>query len=367
MVGEVLAARVRVVISSGLVDLNALIKQATVRRNIVVQLIRMHRDAKHPDYKVDLRSVEERAKELAPTDEPTIPNGLTEILASEEEEDIPFLGTDKAATPAERIYDPEGLEKELDRARPLLLMPQRDSDATKDVEASRINAFANFSELELRTGSNLIDQFDTMYIPRVFNTTLPWCVGGPDFLNELRYRRKNSDAPQLSIHAFDAMMACRVEGQMRQDWDFSPGLRSLSFATKVNQGMSMSIRRALRRGGDVSSSAQDLGEATSRIYKLLWEGQYLDGNGIRRQMKGDISKVSQIIGLSAEEKALLQNYHFMSSRIPGCRQIRRSIRHVVFSSRVFYGLPVFLPLRQASDTQDSLYVCIVDAAATLHI
>ena len=58
VMGEVLAARVRIAISSGLVDLNALIKQATVRRNIVVQLIRMHRDANHPDYKVDLACVE---------------------------------------------------------------------------------------------------------------------------------------------------------------------------------------------------------------------------------------------------------------------------------------------------------------------
>ena len=45
--GAVLAARVRISISVGLVDLNRLIRQATVRRNIVVQLIRMHRDAGH--------------------------------------------------------------------------------------------------------------------------------------------------------------------------------------------------------------------------------------------------------------------------------------------------------------------------------
>ena len=50
MQGAVLAARVRISITAGLVDLNRLIRQATVRRNIVVQLIRMHRDAGHPDY-----------------------------------------------------------------------------------------------------------------------------------------------------------------------------------------------------------------------------------------------------------------------------------------------------------------------------
>ena len=49
--GEALAARVQIQIQAGLVDLNRLIKQATVRRHVVVQLIRMWRDAGHPDYK----------------------------------------------------------------------------------------------------------------------------------------------------------------------------------------------------------------------------------------------------------------------------------------------------------------------------
>merc|ERR1712185_111415 len=41
---------------------------------------------------------------------------------------------------------------------------------------------------------------------------------------------------------------------------------------------------------------------------------------------------------------MIQNYHFMSTRVPGSRQIRRSMHHVVFSSRVTYGLPVFVTL-----------------------
>ena len=340
--GEVLAARVRIVITAGLIDLNALIKQATIRRNIVVQLIRMHRDARHPDYNVDMSAVEEESKKLAPTDEATIPNGLAEVLNYQESEDIPFLGVDKVATPAERISTQSHLAEQMDRARPLLLMAQRDSDAMKEVEASRINAFANFSDFELRVGSNLIDQFKTPYLSRVFNITLPWCVGGPDFPNKPRYRRKFLDAPGVSLHTFDAMMACRCEAQIRQDWDFSPGLRSLSFATKVNQGVSMSITRALSRDKDDSLSAQQIGKACARIYKLLWDGEYEDSSGRRKQIKGDISKISQIIGLTSEEKALLQNYHFMSSRLAGTRQVRNSIRFLVFSSRIFYGIPVFI-------------------------
>ena len=61
-------------------------------------------------------------------------------------------------------------------------------------------------------------------------------------------------------------------------------------------------------------------------------------------MRGDISKITRIIGLRNTEKALLQNFHFMSSRLPGTRQVRNSIRHIIFSSRIFYGAPVFMTL-----------------------
>jgi len=50
------------------------------------------------------------------------------------------------------------------------------------------------------------------------------------------------------------------------------------------------------------------------------------------------------IGLTATQRALVQNYRFMSARIPGTRQVRRSINHLVFSSRIVYGLPVFITI-----------------------
>ena len=87
VVGEVLMSRVRLSITSGLVDLNKHMKQATVRRDIVVQLIQMHKDAGHPDYQsVNMQQVAEQAKQLADTDEPTIPAGLLDILDIESDE-----------------------------------------------------------------------------------------------------------------------------------------------------------------------------------------------------------------------------------------------------------------------------------------
>ena len=77
----VLASRVRITIAAGLVDANRLLKQTTVRRHIVIELIRMRRNMGHPDYrKVDMRSVIKEAKELTPSNEPAIPSGLVEFL-----------------------------------------------------------------------------------------------------------------------------------------------------------------------------------------------------------------------------------------------------------------------------------------------
>ena len=86
----------------------------------------------------------------------------------------------------------------------------------------------------------------------------------------------------------------------------------------------------------------DKGEATARIFRLLRDGEYLDGAGRRYKVHGDVSKITQMIGLSPTEKMLLRNYHFMSSRLSGTRQVRRSINHLLFSARVTYGTPTFI-------------------------
>jgi len=84
--GEILATMVKLQIYSGLVCLNKHIKHATVRRNVVVQLIRMFKDSGHPDYQhPKMRDVAFKAQELADTDEPSVPHGLAEVFDSEAE------------------------------------------------------------------------------------------------------------------------------------------------------------------------------------------------------------------------------------------------------------------------------------------
>ena len=180
--GTVLTARVRVSMTAGLVDLNSILREATVRRDVVVQYIRLMKDKKHPDYRhIDMAAVERKAAEMLLTPD-NIPSEIVDLLDElPEEDDEPFMGVDKAATPAERVYGENDLARNMRRARPLTMTAQRDSDVNKDVEGSRTSALSRFADMSLQVGSTLEQQVVSSYVPRVFSAALPWCVGGPDF------------------------------------------------------------------------------------------------------------------------------------------------------------------------------------------
>ena len=221
------------------------------------------------------------------------------------------------------------------------MLAQRDSDANKRIEESRNNALATVASVDIQTGSNLEDQFQTDYIPRVFNVTFPFCVSGPDFKNSRRLRRQVGESAFLDLDNFTAMCSQHVEAQMRWDWDLNPGLWSLAFASKVNLSVSMSYNRVLRRHAYMGEEEElGIGQAAQRIYHLLWHGEYWDEARQQRvPMQGKISKLRDIIGLGQKEKTMIDNFRFMSSKIAGTRQIRRNINHIVFSSRIVYGNP----------------------------
>ena len=85
-------------------------------------------------------------------DEPQIPPDILSVLQEESATDL-YAGVDKAATPAERLPSTEALARDLDRARPLYLVAQRDSDANKSVSGSRAHAWDEIAELNLATSS----------------------------------------------------------------------------------------------------------------------------------------------------------------------------------------------------------------------
>ena len=198
----------------------------------------------------------------------------------------------------------------MERARPLILAPQRDSDAQKDVETSRFNALASVTTMTTGAGSSLLEQFNTTYIPRVFNLTLPRQAGGPDFRGQgRRWRRHFEDAPHLELATYAAMMVRRSEARVRWDRDLNPGLQSLSFAPKVNLSVGIALRKCvnkLRESHDAPADTE-VGAALKRLYELLNEGEYFDDAGKRVPIRRDISKLHKVIGLSPLQQAILRN------------------------------------------------------------
>ena len=150
-------------------------------------------------------------------------------------------------------------------------MSRLSEDRLQNVPASQLSAFSDTSTLNLRTGSNLIDQFKSEYIPAVFGLTFRWRVGGPDFTGgRTRYRRSLvENAPFVSLKEFTSMTVARVESQFRLDWDLLPALYSLNFASEVNLSTSLAIKRCLKRGNYNPEEHVDVGKAAMKIYRIL--------------------------------------------------------------------------------------------------
>ena len=345
--GEVLSAIVKVRVTHGLIDFSKYLKDATVRRQIVIDLVRMLKASGDEDYAdQDLEVVKGRAYELAKTDDPSIPDGIMDMLVEQrldEDGKLADLSTDKAATPAERPRNAAELAEHMAQLRPNILFVQRDSDALKNVEASRKVAMDEqvCPELHVQVGSKLIDQFQGGYIPRVFKLTFPWRVGGPDLYNRSRLRR-SPDAPAVSLDMYTAMLARRVEGQLRMDQHLLPAVWSLCFATKVNTFSNIAMQKNMAPGRYEDGDETNIGKHTQAIYHMLHKGNYTDSDGKQKPIAGDLSKLLQATNITQQQKSLLQSYHFMSARLPGTRQLRRGINHRLFSAQVFYGLPIFM-------------------------
>ena len=64
--------------------------------------------------------------------------------------------------------------------RPQHIVAERDSDAGLDVNASRGQAFGEFSHLVVQTGSELIDQWKSEYLCAAMPFTMALPVGSYD-------------------------------------------------------------------------------------------------------------------------------------------------------------------------------------------
>ena len=78
-----------------------------------------------------------------------------------------------------------------------------------------------------------------------------------------------------------------------------------------------------------------------RICKALY-GKYTAANGKLMEVRGDMTKLRFVPGLSAAAKRLLQNIEHTSRKLPGTQETRRLMRFDTHAYRVRYGVSLFV-------------------------
>ena len=88
---------------------------------------------------------------------------------------------------------------------------------------------------------------------------------------------------------------------------------------------------------------ENMSRAAEGLYKALQYGFYKEGDR-RIAIAGRVDKLPLCDSLKVEERAVLRNFLFMSSRLSGTRQTRRQMRYLVFSACIVYGVPVWVTI-----------------------
>lgn len=222
---------------------------------MVVNLILDMRRAGHPYFaQIDVAEVHLRAATLPENGVP--PEVLTIITTLDDSHDK--LSPQKAAAPTDglRAISSAGAQFAAQRPRAAVPEGQSNQDATQSCKAALkdlSDALAtdtskhkdeSLRTLEVRTGNNLMDQFQQAYFAIAFCFCFQYATAFPDVSNTTQQhladtekqimRRRKEDAPEISIHAWASAMQRRIEAQFRRDWSFGFTLWNYLFRTMVN-------------------------------------------------------------------------------------------------------------------------------------
>ena len=119
---------------------------------------------------------------------PFVPDKIRE--ASEKAHQAKLTGAsliyDKNATPAESVEGVQNLERTL---RPLSLVANRSSKGATVTHEEHGNVLARYQNIEIQSGSTMMDQFHALYLGPAHPYTLPVAVGGYDVPRRARWRR----------------------------------------------------------------------------------------------------------------------------------------------------------------------------------
>ena len=90
-----------------------------------------------------------------------------------------------------------------------------------------------------------------------------------------------------------------------------------------------------------SMTPMELEEGAVSLCKAL-SGHYKDTSGRLQPVKGDMSKLQWVPGLSRAAARLLKNLQSTSRKVPGTQEVRRQMRFGTHANHGRYGVPIFI-------------------------
>ena len=201
----------------------------------------------------------------------------------------------------------------------------------------------------------------------------------PEWAKAPRYRREK-DAPRVEADSWVRLMSRRVEAQLSRDWAFgfvswnyifrsTINLSRTFFAyqhkvdaeqynssrskeascesrldnnqTSVGSAPASTHCREQEEHAHTTFTPDMFKEGAKQLCKALW-AKYKDLDGKMQAVKGDMTKLRYVLGLTKAAKKLLQNIEHTSRRLPGTQEVRRLMRFNTNAMRIRYGVPIFV-------------------------
>lgn len=343
-----------------------MMRVAKPRKNsqvVVGLIVDMHRLG-HPSYaNLDEDLVRERAKALP--EEGVPPEVLKVLPRLDGAQDK--LQPQKAATPC------DGMEPTLEAGQTFAAQRGRaivaEGLSRQDANEIAVSALQNMTEevmtkaekeaaaagqtLEIRTGNKFLDQFQPYYFAEAFPFCFKYATACPDVANttkqqmeeQERQSRRKADAPKVGIEDWAAAMARRVETQFRRDWTFSFTVWNFLFRTMVNLQKNTymyAVPDSTVKGNKRMLTNKEILDGGKEVAQKLHHGLYTDITGELKPVKGDLSKVPHVPGLSNAARMLLNNLECRARNIPGTHETRKTMRHQTHANRICYGTALFV-------------------------
>jgi hypothetical protein len=343
----------------------------------------------HPSFaNLEDTAVRDRAAQLP---EDGVPPEVLKIIQEDlGGDDAPFdskLMPQKAATPCEapeRDLAAAGATFAAQRPRAVVAEGQDQHEAHEAAKLALENLVAELKSdgvkkgletYEVRAGNQLIDMFRPSYWAMAFCFLFKHATAGPDVVNTVKTKedgmepskrkKGNKQAPEVNIQAWAGAMQRQAASQFRRDWNFSPALQNYLFRTNINlqPNAYMFTTQDADGTGHRMMTTKEIQDVVQEVYRKVNNGIYIDSNNEQKAVKGDLTKLRYVPGLSPAAHKVLNNMEARTRNVPGTHAVRTTMRHQTHAYRVKYGLSLFITF-SPSETDTAIMLRMARARQT---